>query len=40
MEKQTLEQKRLDRETLIKNTIISFENYVFPKYIDNYKTYL
>lgn len=39
MEK-TLEQKRLDRETLIKSTIVSFENYVFPKYIDNYKTYL
>lgn len=39
MEK-TLEQKRFDREQLIKQTILTFEQYVFPKYIDNYKVYL
>jgi len=25
---------------LIQNTVMEFENYVFPKYLDNYKVYL
>lgn len=36
----SLDKKRRDREALIQNTIMEFENYVFPKYLDNYKVYL
>ena len=40
MNDRTLEQIRDDRYLLIQNTINDFENFVFPKYISNYKTYL
>lgn len=36
----SIDKKRRDRESLIQTTIMDFENYVFPKYLDNYKVYL
>ena len=36
----SLDKIRKDRESIIRNTIMDFENFVFPKYIENYKVYL